>query len=223
MAKKKKKDIDAVAVIGLGRFGRALALELQDGGVDVLGIDVDMDLVQSCHDVLYHVVQADATKEDALRELGVPEFSHAVVAVGSDLEASILVTSWLIKFGVPQIWAKAISDPHEQILTQLGVQRVISPEKETGTRIAHVILDQLTDYIPLTGGFALVTKAIPDSWRDRRLGEINLRGRRGLGIVAVRRETGEWIFGDPYTEILDGDTALVVGPEDKVTEFTSEV
>ncbi|KPC67981.1 potassium transporter, partial [Streptomyces sp. NRRL WC-3753] len=111
----------SVVVIGLGRFGRALALELVDEDTEVLGIDESAEVVQALSGHLTHAVRADSTKEDALRQLGVHEFDRAVVAIGTDLEASILTASLLISFGIENVWAKAISEAHGRILTQLGV------------------------------------------------------------------------------------------------------
>jgi trk system potassium uptake protein TrkA len=111
---------DSVAVIGLGRFGRALALELMDSGTEVLGVDSSEQIVQSLNSQLTHVVMADSTSEEALRQLSVPEFDRVVVAIGSDIQSSILTTSLLMRLGVKQLWAKAVSDAHGLILEQLG-------------------------------------------------------------------------------------------------------
>src|SRR5699024_7683355 len=112
-------DSDSVVVAGLGRFGAALAVELATSGVDVLGVDHNEDIVQSLSGVLTHVVRADVTRQEVLEQLDVPEFTHAVVAIGTDLEASILTTAWLMRFEIPSVWAKALTDAHGQILHQL--------------------------------------------------------------------------------------------------------
>ena len=137
---------DSVAVIGLGRFGRALALELMAGGTEVLGIDGNEDIVQSLNGQLTHVVMADSTREDALRQLSVPEFDRVVVAIGSDIQSSILTTSLLMRLGVQQLWAKAVSDAHGLILEQFGVPHVVYPEKDMGRRVAHLVRGAMQDY-----------------------------------------------------------------------------
>ena len=134
---------DTVVVIGLGRFGGALALELEAQGTEVLGIDANEDTVQSYNGRLTHVVRADSTKEEVLRQLSVHEFDRAVVGIGTDIEASILTTSRLLTFKKPQIWAKAISEPHAEILNQLGVDHVIRPEHDMGKRVAHLVRGSL--------------------------------------------------------------------------------
>ena len=126
-----------VAVIGLGRFGMSLALELAGDGVEVLGIDSDPKVVQSMAGRLTHVVEADSTDEEALRQLSVHEFDRAVVGIGNDLEASILTASVLLTLGVPHVWARAISHSHARILGQLGVHHVVRPEHDMGKRVAH--------------------------------------------------------------------------------------
>lgn len=187
--------------------------------MDVLGVDRNAETVQTLHQHLTYVVTADATQEDALTELGIGEFEHAVVSFGTELEASILTTSLLLRLGVPHVWVRAVSDAHEHILVQLGVPHIISPEKETGRRVAHLIQDHVVDYAALEGGYAIVTVTVPRSWIGRRLGEINLRGRRGLAVAAVRRASGEWVLAEPYLEILEGDTAIVIGPEKAASQL----
>ncbi|SFJ91693.1 potassium channel family protein [Streptomyces pini] len=126
-ARRREARRDSVVVIGLGRFGSALALELADEDTEVLGIDHRAEAVQGLSGSLTHVVRADSTKEEVLRQLGVHEFERAVVGIGTDLEASILTASLLVSFGIPNVWAKAISEPHGRILTQLGVQHASTP------------------------------------------------------------------------------------------------
>lgn len=146
----------SVVVIGLGRFGRALALELVDEDTEVLGIDESAEVVQALSGHLTHAVRADSTKEDALRQLGVHEFDRAVVAIGTDLEASILTASLLISFGIENVWAKAISEAHGRILTQLGVHHVVYPEHDMGQRVAHLVRGRMLDYIEFEDDFAMV-------------------------------------------------------------------
>ena len=127
MARSSRGDASTVVVIGIGRFGKSLALELMDEGVEVLGIDEDPRTVERLAGRLTHVVQADSTNEEALRQLSVHEFDRAVIGIGSDLEASILTSSILVNFGIKDIWAKAISHSLARILGQLGVQHVVLP------------------------------------------------------------------------------------------------
>ena len=157
----------SVVVIGLGRFGGSLALELEAQGTEVLGVDASEEIVQSFNGRLTHVVRADSTKEEVLRQLSVHEFDRAVVGIGSDIEASILTTSRLLKFQRPQIWAKAISEPHAEILAQLGVEHVIRPEHDMGRRVAHLVLGSILDFVEFEDDFVMIRTGPPAIVRDR--------------------------------------------------------
>lgn len=211
---------DSVVVIGLGRFGQALAIELDEAGVEVLGIDADEDVVQSLNGRLGNVVRADAAKEAALRQLSVPDFSHAVVAIGADLESSILATSWLLRFGVPNIWAKAISEAHGQILDQLGVRHIVYPEHDMGRRIAHLLRGALADYQELGGGFAMVTAPAPASMVGVPLDKVGFRKKHNLNVVAVRGVDGQWHHATGETVLGPRDTVIVVGPAEVAERFS---
>ena len=145
-------EADSVAVIGLGRFGSAVAIELMKAGTEVLGIDMDEELVQSLNGKLTQVVRADATRVEVLKQLAVGEFDRVVVAIGGDIAASILTCSVLISMEIPVIWAKAVDDRHGLILEQLGVHRVIYPEKDMGRRVAHLVRGAALDYIEVAPG-----------------------------------------------------------------------
>lgn len=131
----------AVAVIGLGRFGGATATSLVSQGVEVLGIDSEMRIVEQFADRLTLAVQADSTNTDALRQLAIPDFGTVVLGIGANLEASILTASHLMEFGIPTIWAKAMTDDHARILRQLGIANVLQPEAEMGRRLAATLID----------------------------------------------------------------------------------
>lgn len=210
---------DSVVVIGLGRFGRALAVELAQSGVEVMGVDTDEEVVQELNGVLTQVVRADASKEEVLHQLGVAEFTHAVVAIGSNIEASILTSSWLLRFEIPAIWAKAISEPHGQILKQLGVHHVVYPEADMGRRVAHLLRGSIADYQEIGGGFAMVTAAPTPSMVGRSLEEIGFRKKYNLNVVAVRRPEGEWEHATGETVPRWDDQIIVMGPKDIAESF----
>ena len=131
-----------VLVLGLGRFGAATAGQLQRLDREVLAVDEDPNLVQKWADRVTHAVQADARSIDALRQIGAADFKVAVVAVGSYVEASVLITANLVDLGIPQIWAKAVSQSHGKILSRIGANHVIYPEAEAGVRVAHLVSGQ---------------------------------------------------------------------------------
>jgi trk system potassium uptake protein TrkA len=212
-------EADSVVVIGLGRFGTALALELIAAGTEVLGIDSDEEIVQSLNGQLTHVVRADSTNEEALKQLAVPEFDRAVVAIGTDIQASILTTSLLLKFGIPDIWAKAVSDAHGQIFDQLGVQHVIYPEKDMGRRVAHLVRGAALDYIEIDRDFAIVKMSPNSLVRGTRLGDSGIRSKYDVTVLAYKREGGSWQNTDLNTVLRDGDMMLVAGPTGKAEAF----
>lgn len=216
---------DSVVVIGLGRFGQALALELMSNGTDVLGIDEHEEIVQSLNGQLTHVVKADSTKEHALRQLSVHEFDRAVVAIGTDIEASILTTSLLLRLGIRDVWAKAVSDAHGAILEQLGVGHVIYPEKEMGRRVAHLVGGRVEDYIEIGDDFALVKTTPHQGLLGKTLQEGEIRKRFGVTITAYQRRGQPWTNTAADTVLEEGDVILVTGPIRKTEAFanTSEV
>lgn len=211
---------DSVAVIGLGRFGQSLAMELMASGTEVLGIDADEPTVQSLNGKLTHVVRADATNEETLRQLSVSEFDRVVIAIGNDIEASILTASLLMRFGIKQIWAKAVSDPHGTILEQLGVQHVIYPEKDMGKRVAHLVRSSMQDYIEISDDFALVKTTPHAGIVGIPLSEARIRARFGVTVTAVKSVGQPWTYATPETVLKADDTILVAGQIRKAEAFS---
>ena len=208
-----------VAVIGLGRFGGALALELEAQRTQVLGIDLDEDTVQSFNGLLTHVVRADGTREEALRELGVDEIDVVVVGVGNDIEASILTASRLVKFGNTEIWAKAITEPHAEILGQLGITHIIRPEHDMGRRTAHLVRGGMLDYLEIEDDFVMVRTRPPEAAQDRPLGVLGLREKYGVTVVAVRGSDGAWQHTTAQTVLYAEDEIIVQGYKDATEAF----
>ena len=215
----KKHGASTIAVIGLGRFGTALALELVKTGREVLGIDSDERLVQANAEALTHVVQADTTDEATLRELGIQDFDSAVVAIGSDLEASILTASLLLQLGVPEVWAKATSVSHGRILEQLGVQHVIFPEMDMGKRVAHMVSGESLDYIQLDEDFVMAKTEVPESFNGKTLSEMKFRSNHGVTVVATRKEGESYLPSFPETVLNTGDVMIVSGRTSQVEDF----
>jgi trk system potassium uptake protein TrkA len=212
-------EADSVAVIGLGRFGSSLALELMASGTEVLGIDVDEELVQSLNGQLTQVVRADSTREEVLRQLAVDEFDRVVVAIGDDVQASILTASILLQLKVPVIWAKAVSEQHGRILEQLGVHHVIFPEKDMGRRVAHLVRGAAMDYLEIERGYSLAKIAAPARFQGTPLGETTLRRTHGVTVTAFKTLEGAWQNADNQTVLSPGDRILIVGPTDRVEAF----
>jgi trk system potassium uptake protein TrkA len=200
-----------VVVIGLGRFGSAVALSLTRLGHQVLAIEEDAAKVQAYSDRLSHVVQADATDPHALRRLGVGSFNHAIVAIGTDLEASVLSVLALSEIGVPDIWAKALQDRHGRILERTGAHHVIYPEAAMGERVAHLITGKVIDFIEFEDNFAIVKTAAPAEAVGKALGESALRSKYGVTIVGVKRSGEAFTYATAETMVEEGDFLIVAG------------
>jgi trk system potassium uptake protein TrkA len=208
-----------VVIIGLGRFGGALARELEELGREVLGIDSDEARVQEFASHLTHVVQADPTHEEVLRELGVADFDAAVVAIGSSLEASILSASLLIQAGVKQVWAKASSESHGRILEQIGVHHVIYPDKEMGRRVAHMVGGDQLDYVEIDDGFVMAKTDTADAFVGKSLETLGLRRDYGIIVVATSAAGAAYLPATPSTVLGQGDLLIVAGPKDRIESF----
>ena len=216
---KKRRLHTNVIVIGLGRFGSALARELMATGHEVLGVDTDERLVQQMSQELTHTVKADTTDESVLKELGIQEFDAAVVAIGQDLEASILTTSLLLQMGVPNVWAKANSQSHGRILQQLGAHHVIFPEYEMGKRVAHMVSGESLDYVPIDKDFVMLKAEVPQSFDGKNLAELKIRSTYGVTVVAVTKGDGKYSPAFPETVLNAGDQIVVAGQVEPLNEF----
>ena len=212
-------EADSVAVIGLGRFGSSLAIELMDSGTEVLGIDTDEDLVQSHNGQLTQVVRADATKEEVLRQLAVHEFDRVVVAIGHDVQSSILVCSLLLSMEVPNIWAKSISEPHGRILQQLGIEHIVYPEQDMGRRVAHLVRGAAMDYLEIEPGYSMAKIVAPPDFHGVALGATTLRQVHGVTVTAFKPQGGQWVNADNQTVLSPGDAILIVGSTNRVEAF----
>jgi trk system potassium uptake protein TrkA len=209
-----------VLVVGLGRFGSATARSLMHMGREVMAIEKNPELVQEWSAKLTHVVEADATHIEALRQLGAGEFGTAVVGIGSSIEASVLTTANLIDLGVEQIWAKGISDAHGKILRRIGAEHVLYPETEAGDRVAHLMNTRMIDYIDFDDGqFAVVKMRPPESVKEKTLSEARIRDRFGVTVVGIKAPGKEFTYADMDTRIGRQDVLIVAGHVDRLGAF----
>lgn len=208
-----------VAVIGLGRFGGHVADSLSRLGHRVLAIDEDPRLVQRWSQRLTYVVQADATDDAALRQLGVGDYPRVVVAIGAGVEASVLAVLALVEIGVPQIWARATSTRHAKILSSVGAQHVIFPEAAMGERVAHLIISNLLEFIDFGEDFAIAKTRAPVSVAGRSLAEIGLRERYGVVVIGVKSPTGSFEYAGPDTVIPRDGVLVIEGTIEQVQRF----
>lgn len=210
-----------VLVVGLGRFGAAVAATLESSGVDVLAIDSDPRLVRQWADRLTRVVEGDSTDQDMLRQVGAGDFRQAVVAIGISVEASVLTVSHLSELGVPVIWAKALSHAHGRILERVGAHRVVYPEREMGEKTARMLSENLLDYLPVGRDDALASIPAPRRLWDRTLADTRVRATEQVTVVAVRRVSGKVEFATAQTVVSDGDVIVVLGTTAALTRLTS--
>ena len=220
-ANSKSPRSDGVVVIGLGRFGSAVANSLVRLGHEVLGIDESAEIVQQWSDRLTHVVQADSTNGDTLHRLGVHEFGRAVVGIGTDIEASVLTVLALSELGIPDVWAKALSDKHGRILERTGAHHVVYPEAAMGERVAHLVTGKMIDFIEFDDGFAIVKTRAPREAEGKTLAECALRSKYGVTVVGVKRAKADFVPGRPETPIQPGDLLIVSGPTKLVEAFAA--
>jgi trk system potassium uptake protein TrkA len=210
-------------VIGLGRFGGGLAETLVELGHDVLGIDTDAKLVQSFAGRLTHVVEADSTDPEAMKQIGASDFSTAVVAIGTDVEASILTTAVLVDLAVPKIVAKAVTAPHGKILERVGAHRVIFPERDMGIRVGHSLAGSVIDYFQLDPGFALVETTAPRELVGKTLAQAEVRKRYGITVVCIKPQDGAFTYATPDTVVGEGDILVVAGETRRAEAFGERV
>ena len=217
----RKSDAMSVMVIGLGRFGVAVSESLIRLGHDVLAVEQDPALVDRWADELTHVVQADTTDEQALRQIGVGDVDRAVVAIGDDIEASVLTVLALAEAGVPDIWAKAITRKHGHILERVGAHHVVYPESSMGEKVAHMITGAMTDYIEFDDEFSIARTRAPKMTWDKTLAESAPRGQYGVTIVGVKRGGEDFTYARPETMVRRHDHLIVSGPTRRVETFCS--
>ncbi len=210
-----------VLVIGLGRFGAGAAGQLARLDREVLAIDENADLVQKWSERVTHAVQTDARSIDALRQIGAQDFSVAIVAVGSSIEASVLITANLVDLKIPQIWAKAISQSHGKILARIGANHVIYPEAEAGERVAHLVSGRMLDFIEFDDDFAIVKMYPPKSIRDITLAEAGVRKKYGITIVGVKSPGKDFTYATPETVVSNHDLIIVSGNSANIEKFAT--
>ena len=215
-----KNHASTIAVIGLGRFGTALAKELMETGREVLGIDSDEKLVQDLSVSLTKAVTANCTNRDVLEELGIAEFDRVVVAIGSDLESSILTASLVVELGVKEVWAKATSEAHGRILKQIGVHHVVFPENDMGKRVAHQVGGDQLDYVEIDEGFVMAKTASASQFHGKTLTELAIRRHYGVIVVATSHGDADYLPATPDTVLNDGDFLIVAGPKAELEKFS---
>ncbi|KYH35496.1 Ktr system potassium uptake protein A [Clostridium tepidiprofundi DSM 19306] len=199
-------------VIGLGRFGVSVAQTLFELGNDVLALDSSEEKVQNIADTVTHAVQADATDENSLRAIGIRNFDVAVVSIGEDIQASIMATLLLKEIGVKHVITKANNAMHAKVLRKIGADKVIFPEKDMGARVAHnLVSSNILEYIELSSDYSIAEFVSPASWSGKNLIELQLRGKYGINVVAIKRNNEIDVSPSADEEIESGDIIVAIG------------
>ncbi|MCI9887074.1 TrkA family potassium uptake protein [Micrococcales bacterium 31B] len=210
----------AILVVGLGRFGSSIALKAELLGSDVLAMDTNPRLVQEYSGQLTHVVEADATNMDALTQVGALDFSSAIVAVGTSIEASVLITANLVDVGHPNIWAKAMTISHGKILERIGAHHVVFPEKDAGNRVAHLVRGKLLDFIEFEDGFAIVKMHPPKEAIGFTLAQSDIRKKYGVTVIGVKSPGRDFTYAVPETKVSSYDILIVSGHTELLERFS---
>lgn len=188
-------------------------------GHEVMAVDQNKDIVQRWATELTHVIAADSTDTEALKQIGAEQFERAVVGIGDDIEASVLTVLSLGELGVKEIWAKAVNGKHKKILERVGATHVIRPEDAMGERVAHMVTGAMIDYIEFDDGFAIARTRAPRQIAGQTLEESGLRARFGVTVVGVKRRGQDFTYARPETSIHASDELIVSGATNKVEEF----
>lgn len=210
------------AVIGLGRFGLSIATKLTEAGQEVMGIDIDEERIDDGKSVVTHAVVLDSTEEESLRSVGIRNFDYVIVAIGNDMQASILTVMILKEMGVEKVIAKALNKRHGQVLTKVGADWVIHPERDMGERVAHQLLSpNVLNYIELSKEYNIEEIIIPTRMTRRNLRELDLRANYNVNAIAIVSNESLIISPSPDQVLHEGDKLVVIGHRDDINDFVN--
>lgn len=211
------KNSKSFAVIGMGRFGRAVAMQLFNLGHEVMAIDIDETLIQSVSDYVTDAVVCDAKDESVLRGVSIKNYDCVIVAIGSRMNDSILTTLLLKELGVKNVVCKANDINHKKILLKIGADSVIIPEYEMGIKYASQLVSKnIIDIIELSSEYAIAEFKVPVAWAGKTIAELDLRRKKNINIVAVKhggKAEEVNITPSPGYSFDESDVVVIVGPE----------
>ena len=212
-----------VIVIGLGRFGSSITSTLYNLGHDVLAVDLDVTRVQNIVGQTTHSISGDATNEQLLREIGIQEYSVAIVAIGANIVSSIMTTVLLKTMGVPYIVARATNPLHANTLSRLGVDRVVQTESEMGSKIAHNLFSpDVQEYIELSSDFGISKILAPNQFQDKCLKDLGFsesKNGSGISVLSLRRGAKITIMPALDTQVKEGDTIILAGKDEDINQL----
>jgi len=210
-------------VFGLGRFGRSVAATLAESGCEVMVVDQDPDKVHELADIVTYAVTSDVTDSEALNSLGISNFDGAIIGIGEDLEASILVTILVKEMGIPYVLAKAQSDIHAKVLRKVGADAVVFPEKETGMRIAHnLMMGNFFDAVELSSTFSMMELPVKESWVGSSMKQLNFRAKYKINVVGIK--TKDYLDANPEPDrpFEEDDVLVVIGKNEVLNKLAKE-
>lgn len=208
-------------VFGMGRFGSSVAKTLSENGCQVLAVDMDQSKIELIADAVTYAVCTDVTDVDAVHSLGISNFDGAVIAIGGSLEASVMVTILAKELGIPYILAKARNELHAKILKKVGADMVVFPEKETGIRIAHNLMEgNLFDAIELSTQYSMMDFSVPEDWIGKSLRELNLRAAKKINVIGLKRNGKLDITPEADMPLEKDDVLIVIGKNHALSKLT---
>jgi trk system potassium uptake protein TrkA len=208
------------AVVGMGRFGSSIARSLHLSGFEVLAIDESEERVQEISAIVTHAVQADSTDEEALRALGIRNFDVVVVAIGQDIQASILTTLILKELGVQHLVVKAQNELHGKVLQRIGADKIVYPERDMGNRVAHQLISPtILDYIELSDEYSIIEMMAAPQMIGKNLQQLDIRAKHGCSVMAIKHGTKVNIAPSAQDLIKESDVLVVVGSNDDLQKF----
>ncbi len=212
------------AVIGLGRFGSSVARTLYDLGHNVLAMDKDEEALRAVSDHVTHAVQIDTTDPDALRAVGITNFDAVVVAIGVDIQESILTTMLLKDLGVKKVVAKAVDERQGKVLEKVGADAVVFPERDMGVRVAHSLASpNVLEYLELSPQYTIDEVRVPERLDGRTLGELELRAKFGVNVLLILRDSQLLISPSGDVRLQSGDVLVVVGENRQLHRLESVI
>lgn len=211
------------AVIGLGRFGGSICEELSREGMKVLAIDINEQKVNEYKNIASYAVIADASDEHTLRELDIDKIDHVIVAIGDDIQASILTTVILADMGIKRITVKAQSDYHEKILHKIGAHQVVHPERDMGKRLAHsLISSNILEYLELSDDHSMIEVMVGQKMLGKTLIDMNIRAKYGCNVVAIRRGNQLNVSPSAQDKLQTNDILIVIGADKELSRFEKD-
>lgn len=208
------------AVLGLGSFGISIAKTLCENGFEVMGVDIDPEVVQESAEFVTHAVVADVSDEHALRSIGIGNFDTVIMAIGGNFEAGVLGTLIAKELGADYVMAKAKSDKEAQILKKIGADRVVRPEMEMGERVAYgLVSGNILDSLQLAGNYSIIEVQALKEWQNKRIKDLNIRSEYGLNVIVLNRGDEVMAIINPELVVLEGDVLVAIGDKTSINKF----